>query len=86
MPGFCANIVLTFILGVESFDYAVDRGEGGGGESARAWLGGERQMGDMTSRWGKGESNPQDAMGTVGLSFVASRESLAHCWNVTSLL
>ena len=31
MPGFCANIVLTFILGVESFDYAVDRGEGGGG-------------------------------------------------------
>ena len=31
MPGFCFNIVLTFILGVESFDYAVDRGEGGGG-------------------------------------------------------
>ena len=32
MPGFCANIVLTFILGVESFDYAVDRGEG------RVWI------------------------------------------------
>ena len=30
------------------------------GESARAWLGGESQTGDMVSRWG--ESNPQDAM------------------------
>ena len=31
MPGFCASIVIAFILGVEFFDYVVD-----GGESARA--------------------------------------------------
>ena len=41
VPGFCALIVLAFILGVELFDYMVDGGTvglGGGGDSARAWL------------------------------------------------
>ena len=46
MPGFCASIVLAFILGVELFDYVVDVGV----ESARAGLGEEGQMGDMASR------------------------------------
>ena len=48
MPGSCASIVLAFISRVESFDYMVD-----GEESARDWLGGESQMGDMASRWGR---------------------------------
>ena len=34
MSGFCANIVLAFISGVELFDYVVD-----GREPVRAWLG-----------------------------------------------
>ena len=59
MPGFCGSIFLAFISGVELLDYVVDGG-GGGRESARVWLGGESQMGDITLRWGG--SNPQDAM------------------------
>ena len=53
MAGFCASIVLAFILRVELFDYGVDGGEGG---SLRTWLTGS-QIGDTASR-----SNPQDAM------------------------
>ena len=53
MPGLCASIVLAFISGVELFNYVVD---GGRGESARAWMGGESQMGDMASRWWRNQT------------------------------
>ena len=56
---FYASIVLAFISAVELFDYVVD-GVGWDGESVRAWLGGESQVGNMTSRCG--EANPQDAI------------------------
>ena len=32
IPGFCASIVLDFILGVELFHYVVDGERGGGGD------------------------------------------------------
>ena len=43
IPGFCASIVLAFILGVELFALMVDGLNGV--ESLRAWLMGENQMG-----------------------------------------
>ena len=46
MPGFCASIVLVFILRVELFDYVVD----GGICESLAW--GESQMVDMASKKG----------------------------------
>ena len=61
MPGFCVSIVFAFVSGMKLFEYVADQN---GGESARAWLGGESRMRDMASKW-EGESNPQDAIDSV---------------------
>lgn len=55
MPGFCARIVLAFILGIELFDHVVNVGdpvEPGCGEKAKWGKG---------LKMGGGESNAQDA-------------------------
>ena len=75
MAGFCASIVLAFILRVELFDYGVD-----GGGSLRTWLTGS-QMGDTASRWGgiKPSGCHDSAQKRVLLSLILKRSLPTKC-------
>ena len=63
MPGFCANIVLAFISGLELFDCVinddVDGGGGGGGEkeeSVKTWLRRKEPNGGYGVKMGRNET------------------------------
>ena len=81
MSGFCASIVLAFILGVELFDYVVD-----GVNLREPGWGKKAKWGIWSQNGGGGGSNPQDVMCVFSCVYVCVCVRMEVSWTVLSCL